>query len=587
MGKRELAREPSGEQGRKKNKKIWVISGTAAAVLLGGYLGLCAWVNGTDRILPNVSVAGLDVSGMTVEEAQTALDRAMEEYGGQIIGLVSYDGQLWSIAADKMGYGWSFPAEAAGAVGRENFLTGGGVYLTQLLGREHRISAPRWDCTALDETVDRVEAETGGSVTEASYQLEGDALVMTKGRTGQAIDRGQVRDSLWSAVEEAMEQKFGGAEGAVEVENPLMPQETPPQEPDFQAIHGAVAVEPQSAQYDRETGAVTDHVVGVDFDVEALKAAYEQAGEGETFSIPVTLTQPEETKQSLEAKLFRDLLGEGTTNVGGSSSRKHNVKLSAQACNGVILMPGEVFSYNNTTGSRSASKGYLAAPVYSGDASVDEVGGGICQTSSTLYLACLLSNMEITERYAHRYVPAYIDWGMDATVSWGGPDYKFTNNTLYPVKIVTEYSKGYLTIKLLGTNIDGIRVKMTNEVLSKTPWETVYQEDSTMAPGSPDVVKVTPYTGYKVKTYQTIYDKNGSVIDSHFEAASDYKVRNKVVLQAPAAAPGSAPADLPADTPAPSDTPAETPQQPEPAPTPDPEPETPTIVVTPDSPSET
>ena len=142
-------------------------------------------------------------------------------------------------------------------------------------GREHRISAPRWDCTALDETVDRVEAETGGSVTEASYQLEGDALVMTKGRTGQAIDRSQVRDSLWSAVEEAMEQKFGGAEGAVEVENPLMPQETPPQEPDFQAIHGAVAVEPQSAQYDRETGAVTDHVVGVDFDVEVLKAAYE------------------------------------------------------------------------------------------------------------------------------------------------------------------------------------------------------------------------------------------------------------------------------------------------------------------------
>ena len=102
MGKRELAREPSGEQGRKKNKKIWVISGTAAAVLLGGYLGLCAWVNGTDRILPNVSVAGLDVSGMTVEEAQTALDRAMEEYGGQIIGLVSYDGQLWSIAADRL-----------------------------------------------------------------------------------------------------------------------------------------------------------------------------------------------------------------------------------------------------------------------------------------------------------------------------------------------------------------------------------------------------------------------------------------------------------------------------------------------------
>ena len=385
MGKRELSKEPAGEQGRAKNKKIWMISGAAAAVLLGGYLGLCAWVSGSDRILPNVSVAGLDVSGMTAAEAETALSGAMAEHGSQIIGAVSYEDQLWSITAEEMGYGWRFAAESAGAVGRENFLTGGAVYLGQLLGRDHQISAPRWDCTVLDDLVDLVEAETGGSVTEAAYQLDGEALVMTKGKTGQAIDRSQVQDSLWSAVEGAMEQKFSGMEGVVEVKNPLIPQETPPQEPDFQAIHDAVAVEPQNAQYTRETGAVADHVVGVDFDVEALKAAYEKAGEGETFSIPVTLTQPEETKQSLEAKLFRDLLGEGTTNVSGSSARKHNVKLSAQACNGVILMPGEVFSYNNTTGSRSASKGYLAAPVYSGDASVDEVGGGICQTSSTIY----------------------------------------------------------------------------------------------------------------------------------------------------------------------------------------------------------
>ena len=539
MGKRELAREPSGEQGRKKNKKIWVISGTAAAVLLGGYLGLCAWVNGTDRILPNVSVAGLDVSGMTVEEAQTALDRAMEEYGGQIIGLVSYDGQLWSIAADKMGYGWSFPAEAAGAVGRENFLTGGGVYLTQLLGREHRISAPRGDCTALDETVDRVEAETGGSVTEASYQLEGDALVMTKGRTGQAIDRSQVRDSLWSAVEEAMEQKFGGAEGAVEVENPLMPQETPPQEPDFQAIHGAVAVEPQSAQYDRETGAVTDHVVGVDFDVEALKAAYEQAGEGETFSIPVTLTQPEETKQSLEAKLFRDLLGEGTTNVSGSSARKHNVKLSAQACNGVILMPGEVFSYNNTTGSRSASKGYLAAPVYSGDASVDEVGGGICQTSSTIYYAVLHTNLKIVERRAHRFNTGYVPEGMDATVYYGQTDFRFENSTDYPIKIVTSsYDQGgkrKLNVKIYGTNVDGVRAEPKSTVYETVTPTTQYKADESIPRGTTKVdSKQNPYTGKSAQTYRYVYDRDGNLLEKQDMGKSVYKMRPKTILYNPA-----------------------------------------------------
>ena len=233
-----------------------------------------------------------------------------------------------------------------------------------------------------------------------------------------------------------------------------------------------------------------------------------------------------------------------------------NVKLSAQIINGLVLNSGETFSYNGSVGKRTADRGFKPAPAYVKGETVDEIGGGICQTSSTLYLACLMSNLEITERYAHRYVPAYIAWGMDATVSWGGPDYKFTNNTLDPVKIVTKYEKGYLTVQILGTNVDGTYVKMSNEVLSKTPWETIYQEDPTMAPGSPDVVKVTPYTGYKVNSYQTIYDKDGKVIDSHFEASSNYKVRNKVILQAPAAQPGSGTAEIPAVTP---DTPSDTP----------------------------
>ena len=318
-------------------------------------------------------------------------------------------------------------------------------------------------------------------------------------------------------VEEAMEQKFGGAEGAVEVENPLMPQETPPQEPDFQAIHGAVAVEPQSAQYDRETGAVTDHVVGVDFDVEALKAAYEQAGEGETFSIPVTLTQPEETKQSLEAKLFRDLLGEGTTNVGGSSSRKHNVKLSAQACNGVILMPGEVFSYNNTTGSRSASKGYLAAPVYSGDASVDEVGGGICQTSSTIYYAVLHTNLKIVERRAHRFNTGYVPEGMDATVYYGQTDFRFENSTDYPIKIVTSsYDQGgkrKLNVKIYGTNVDGVRAEPKSTVYETVTPTTQYKADESIPRGTTKVdSKQNPYTGKSAQTYRYVYDRDGNLL---------------------------------------------------------------------------
>ena len=252
-----------------------------------------------------------------------------------------------------------------------------------------------------------------------------------------------------------------------------------------------------------------------------------------TTLIPAQIEQPRVTADELKGVLFRDVLGQCRTHVSGSSARISNVKLSAAACNGVVLNTGDVFSYNNTTGQRTTAKGYQAAPAYVGGETVDEVGGGVCQTSSTLYYACLRANLEITERYAHRYVPAYIDWGMDATVSWGGPDYKFTNNTDYPIKIVTSYSGGYLTVKILGTNVDGTYVKMTNEVLSKTNWETVYKDDPSLPAGT-EKVTTTPYTGYKVKSYRNVYSASGKLISSTYEATSDYKVRNKVITRGPA-----------------------------------------------------
>ena len=146
----------------------------------------------------------------------------------------------------------------------------------------------------------------------------------------------------------------------------------------------------------------------------------------------------------------------------------------------------------------------------------------------------LRANMQITERYAHRYVPAYIPAGMDATVSWGGPDYKFTNNTDYPVKIQTYYnpSTSYLTVTLIGTKTNDNTVKITNEFVSTTPWKTVYQTDKTLPVGTTKV-SVTPYTGYKYNTYRNIYDGDGNLISSKFEAVSDYKVRNQVILRNP------------------------------------------------------
>ena len=563
---------------KRGSKRPWMIAVVIAAVLVAAYLALCAYAGSLDTFYPNRHINGIDVGGLTVSEAQSALETRLP---AQTITLVNEERQLQTtLTVAELGYtAESFAGDAQFWMDAERdtpFLRRGWAYLATLSG--HWPGGAHWpdmNEAVLTKTVARLTEVLTEPPADTSGELDGQTLRITKAHDGYAPE------SLRPLLSDIASYSQSGYTIPVTLET------LPAQDLTAQQLHDRLHGEMKNASYDAASGSIVPEQFGADFDVAAAQTALDGAAPGETVSVPAVIEEPEVTASDLKMLLFRDVLGEARTHVSGSAGRIGNVKLSAKLINGIVLNSGDTFSYNDSVGKRTEARGFKPAPAYVKGETVDEVGGGICQTSSTLYLACLLSNMEITERYAHRYVPAYIDWGMDATVSWGGPDYKFTNNTLYPVKIVTEYSKGYLTIKLLGTNIDGIRVKMTNEVLSKTPWETVYQEDSTMVPGSPDVVKVTPYTGYKVKTYQTIYDKNGSVIDSHFEAASDYKVRNKVVLQAPAAAPGSAPADLPADTPAPSDTPAETPQQPEPAPTPDPEPETPTIVVTPDSPSET
>ncbi len=563
---------------KRGSKRPWMIAVVIAAVLVAAYLALCAYAGSLDTFYPNRHINGIDVGGLTVSEAQSALETRLP---AQTIILVNEERQLQTtLTVAELGYtAESFAGDAQFWMDAERdtpFLRRGWAYLATLSG--HWPGGAHWpdmDEAVLTKTVARLTEVLTEPPADTSGELDGQTLRITKAHDGYAPE------SLRPLLSDIASYSQSGYTIPVTLET------LPAQDLTAQQLHDRLHGEMKNASYDAASGSIVPEQFGADFDVAAAQTALDGAAPGETVSVPAVIEEPEVTASDLKMLLFRDVLGEARTHVSGSAGRIGNVKLSAKLINGIVLNSGDTFSYNDSVGKRTEARGFKPAPAYVKGETVDEVGGGICQTSSTLYLACLLSNMEITERYAHRYVPAYIDWGMDATVSWGGPDYKFTNNTLYPVKIVTEYSKGYLTIKLLGTNIDGIRVKMTNEVLSKTPWETVYQEDSTMTPGSPDVVKVSPYTGYKVKTYQTIYDKNGSVIDSHFEAASDYKVRNKVVLQAPAAAPGSAPADLPADTPAPSDTPAETPQQPEPAPTPDPEPETPTIVVTPDSPSET
>lgn len=533
-GARELKKPESKRKGP-------VLAAAAVLVVAGAYLGLCAWVGGTG-VMPNVTVAGLDVSGKDLLEIQPVVDQALQEHGGNAKVTLTYGGWSGSITGDQMDPFGENSALNAWEVGRGSFLTRGVQYVRHLMGgtteAELDLFLEETEQPALDQLLDQAEQAIGCDVNQSGYEVVEDKLVMTKGKTGLSIDREEVKKAVCQAFEEeALPGAFQGEPTEVTVELHLT--ETAHAEPDFNAIHAEVCVQPKNAYMDPETHEIMAHVPGVEYEAAALKAAYDQAAEGETFSIPVTLIQPEETSDSLKAKLFRDLLGQGTSSVGGSANRKFNVKLSAEACNNVILMPGEEFSYNNTTGSRSADKGYLPAPVYSGGQSVDETGGGICQTSSTIYYAVLHTTLEVVERSAHMYATGYVPDGMDATVYFGALDFRFKNNTNYPIKLVTEsYDKNgkrYLTAKIYGTNEDGRYAKPERVQFDWEEPTTTYVADETIPQGTTKVdSKQNPYTGRKAQTFRYVYEADGTLAEKQDMGVSKYKMRTKTVYYNPA-----------------------------------------------------
>lgn len=544
-------------------KKPIIIIGVIVGILAAAYLICCYLGTYSDTFAPRYTINGVSVGGLTVEEAS---EKIWEEYQQRTVSVYLsteedpidfVNGRDTASDLEEQGLEpvMELPVSELGVTLSENyegsvhgafiishgrgFFVNGYNYLRCLLLGSSQVHTGTGDnLTQFRETADAAAEDLSLEPIDATYELGENTLTITVPQDGQQVDAQVMRHAL-----ELARGEYEAEYRAVVVEAETLPAKTLTAQEIYDDCSGVV----KNASYDKETGAIVPEEAGADFDVDEAQRLLDAAAPGETVTVPAQVELPAVTAEELEQVLFRDVLGEARTHVGGTSARRSNVKLSAASINEYVMNSGDVFSYNDVVGQRTAARGYQAAPAYVQGETVDEIGGGICQTSSTLYLACLRSNLEITERYAHRYVPAYITAGMDATVSWGGPDYKFTNNSLYPIKIVTIYENNYLTVRILGTNVDGTSVKMTNEHLSTTPYETVYEDDPTLAPGT-EKVKTTPYTGYKYRTYRNVYDANGKLISSAYEATSDYKSRNKVILRGPAVEPADGGAQIPTGT---------------------------------------
>lgn len=311
---------------------------------------------------------------------------------------------------------------------------------------------------------------------------------------------------------------------------------------------------------DPSGGTLVSGKPGVTVDQDALQKLLDSTETKGTMKL--TLTQPKYSDEEYRSLLFRDELARGKTSFNADNvGRTTNVLLATEACDGVVLLPGDTFSYNDTVGPRTYERGFKDAIVYVGTSAEAGVGGGICQVSSTLYYTVLRADLKIVERHAHSRIVTYVPLGEDATVAWGSKDFKFRNDTDFPIRVETSHTRSTLTVRIVGTQtVAGKEIKMDTTVLSKNPFEVVHETDKTLPVGTTKV-KSNGYTGYVTETYRVVY-VNGKEVSRTFENKSTYTRYDKVILENPA--PATTTPTEPATTPT---EPATTPTEPATTPT--------------------
>lgn len=520
---------------RRKRPAVIVVICLAVLILLGGlacgYIYLSQGLPG-NTILENVSVAGVDVGGMTKLEAISAIRQAVLDSYEKEPMVVQVDSRTVSLSPELTGASFDVynAVDLAYNYGRSEDPSENAI--TQIQAATSGIDVDILSCLNLN--TDAIATELQGlmekfssKLTQPSYIISGadgvdKTLIVTMGTPGYGL----TYESLYEQVLAA----YNTCNFSLTVSSQL----TEPEAVDLEAIHKETYIEPVNATYDAEAKGTTAHTLGYSFDVENAKTLIEGAKYGENVSIPYVCTEPEVTQKALEEMLFRDVLSTYTAKSSSTWGRDTNLDLACKAVNGVVLQPGETFDYNKTLGERTAEKGYKYGAAYVGNKTISTIGGGICQVSSTVYYCALMADMEIVTRINHGYLNSYIPMGMDATVSWGGPEFRFKNNSDYPIRIEASASGGHTTVTLYGTDVKDYYVKMEYEVLATYPWSKVEQE---MKADNPDGYKdgdviSTAYTGYKVATYRCKYNKEtNELISREQEAINVYSKRDYVICK--------------------------------------------------------
>lgn len=518
------------EKTKKASRNVGAIVGLSLVLLILVALLILSFIfayinNKSNKIIQGVTIMGVDVSNLNKDEAIDKLNNEIDSRLAQNLVFTHHD-EKYQIIPDTMEVKFNTEdvVNEAYQIGRN-----GNIFVQNLeiikTKRNPRNISPKTTLNdeIFESIVSQMETNFADCLKESSYEIDGSKLIITKGQDGYLIDKDKLKDLF---NDKFTSSSFSSDE-TIEVPVSL----TKCDSIDIDKIHSEIYKAPVDATFTQEPFKITASETGLDFAISIDEAKALLKEDKDTYTIKLKTLYPKVSTNDIGKEAFPDLLGSYSTDYSSSNyNRSTNVELCSKFMNGKVLMPGDTISYNQTVGPRTPERGFKSAPIYANGTTAMGYGGGSCQVSSTIYNAVLRANLKIAERHNHMFVVGYVPIGLDATVAYGGPDFKFTNSRNYPIKVEV-YTSG----KKVYCNIYGHKeeteyeIKISSSRTGTIAPKTVYQTDSSLPSGTTKVISGGS-NGATAISYRYLYI-NGSLVKTEVLANDKYSAHNRIVAK--------------------------------------------------------
>lgn len=521
--KQEKLKNPEIIKKRNKNKKNIKLISIVFAIIIAIFSVIFAITNiNNANITKGVKIEGIDVSGLTREQAKEKLESKYSEKKKKDITL-KYEDFETTIAPETLetNYNIEKATNEAILVGKSgNIITNNYGIFFALIGKKNIKVETTINEEQTKQAIEDIQTNLPETIEEPDYYIENDKLIITPGKEGLKI----LTDKLLTEIKE-QQKNINTNQETIEI-----PAEKAwPSKVDIDKIHQDIYKKVQDAYITKDPVEVHPEVIGKDFNIEDAKKILEE--NKEQYEIPLQITNPQVTLSNLGSEAFPEKISVYSTRYdGGDKDRSTNLEIACKKIDEKIVLPGETFSYNKTLGARTTKAGYKTAKVYENGAVVDGIGGGICQISSTLYNAVLKANMQTVERRNHQFITSYVPEGRDATVAYGVTDFKFKNTRKYAIKIKATASNGVATISIYGIKENPeYNITFETKTISTIPVTEKYIEDNTIAEGIEEI-KQKGANGCVTETY-IIKSLNGQVVSKDLLSKDTYSAMQRIILK--------------------------------------------------------